>query len=200
MSKVKYLLLRLSNIFASFIFSIIARYKLQLVRANSIGEYFRVSGPVDIHLDPTSIVKIGNNCRINSGFINNAVGGYRRTGIWVGKNAELNIGENVGISNSTIVSLCSVSIADNVYIGGDTNIYDTDFHPTDAKERSDHISGKKSRVLICRDSFIGGHVIILKGVEIGEGAIIGAGSVVTKNIPPYEIWAGNPARFIRKLK
>lgn len=46
---------------------------------------------------------------------------------------------------------------------------------------------------------MGAHTIILKGVHIGKGAVIGAGSVVTKNIPENEIWAGNPAKFIKKV-
>lgn len=47
-------------------------------------------------------------------------------------------------------------------------------------------------------AIVGAGAIILPRVKIGEGAIIGAGSVVTKNIPSYEIWAGNPARFLKK--
>ena len=47
--------------------------------------------------------------------------------------------------------------------------------------------------------FIGAKTIITKPVTIGQGAVIGAGSVVTKDIPPYEIWAGVPARFIKKI-
>ena len=58
---------------------------------------------------------------------------------------------------------------------------------------------KSSPVTIGDDVFIGAHSTILKGVTIGDRAIIGACSVVTKNVPDDEIWAGNPARFIRKM-
>lgn len=53
-------------------------------------------------------------------------------------------------------------------------------------------------VRICRNAFIGSHSIICNSVTIGEGAVVGAGSVVTKDIPSYEIWGGNPAKFIKR--
>jgi acetyltransferase-like isoleucine patch superfamily enzyme len=57
-----------------------------------------------------------------------------------------------------------------------------------------------TKPVVIRDgAFIGAHTIVLKGVTIGERSVVGAGSVVTKDIPDGEIWAGNPARFIRKL-
>lgn len=52
-------------------------------------------------------------------------------------------------------------------------------------------------IVIGDDVWIGSRALIMKGVHIGNGAIIGAGSVVTKDVPPYEIWAGNPAHFIK---
>ena len=58
---------------------------------------------------------------------------------------------------------------------------------------------QKAKVIVEHDAFIGGGCIILKGVTIGAEAVVGAGSVVTKSIPPKEIWAGNPARFIKKI-
>lgn len=53
------------------------------------------------------------------------------------------------------------------------------------------------RVHICEDAFIGCNVIICNSVTIGKGAVVGAGSVVTKDIPPYQCWAGNPAKYIK---
>jgi acetyltransferase-like isoleucine patch superfamily enzyme len=86
-------------------------------------------------------------------------------------------------------------------IGGSTKIWDTDFHPLRADTRVDNPNeGYKSRpIIIGSNVFIGGFSIILKGTSIGDGSIIGAGSVVSGIIPSGEIWAGNPARFIKKI-
>lgn len=81
-------------------------------------------------------------------------------------------------------------------------IFDTDFHSLDWRDRKDGTDiqkRKKSPVVIKSLAFIGANSIILKGVTIGERSIVGAGSVVTKDIPDGEIWAGNPAQFIREI-
>ena len=82
-------------------------------------------------------------------------------------------------------------------------IYDSDFHSLDPKVRVnselDRQSQNKLPVFIEDNVFIGAHSTVLKGVTIGKNSIVGACSVVVKNIPANEIWAGNPARFIRKL-
>lgn len=162
------------------------------------GSNLRVRGWVDLHIHRTASVSIGSDCRIKSGFAENPVGGFRRMGIWVYKNGRLSIGNNVGISGSTLVCANSVTIEDDVYIGGACNIFDTDFHsitPHYRLERPDtHV--QTAPVVIKQRSFIGGHSLILKGVTIGEEAVIGAGSVVTKDVPSGEIWAGNPAKCI----
>ena len=58
----------------------------------------------------------------------------------------------------------------------------------------------RGRVVIKKKAYIGANTMICKPVAIGEGAIVGTPSVVTKDIPSFEVWAGNPARFIRKRK
>jgi acetyltransferase-like isoleucine patch superfamily enzyme len=80
-------------------------------------------------------------------------------------------------------------------------IWDTDFHPIQFEERraNDITKITSAPIEIADDVFIGANSIILKGVSIGSRAVIGAGSVVTKNIPDDEVWAGNPARFIKKI-
>ena len=81
-------------------------------------------------------------------------------------------------------------------------IIDTDFHSLDWRDRRDgtDIFKKKNRSIhIGNDVFIGAKSIILKGVAIGDKSIIGAGSIVSRNVPSGEIWAGNPAVFIKKI-
>lgn len=71
----------------------------------------------------------------------------------------------------------------------------THFVEIDSNQRRHYSRGK---VHIKRNAYIGANTVICKPVTIGEGAIVGALSVVTKDIPPFEVWAGNPAKFIRK--
>jgi acetyltransferase-like isoleucine patch superfamily enzyme len=162
-----------------------------------VGKDLRVCGRVRLELDGK--LRIGNSVRINSGPAN-LVGGDRRMAIWVGRNGHCEIYDRCGLSNSTIVCYHRIEILDDTYIGGGCEIYDTDFHQIGVEER---LTGSApvpaGPVRIGPRAFIGGWSILLKNVTIGEGAVVGAGSVVTKSIPPREVWAGRPARFIRRL-
>lgn len=143
---------------------------------------------------------IGEYFRANSGKNKNPIGGDTVFRLIIQKGAILTIGDNVGISNSTIVCHNEITIGDNVKIGGSCKIWDTNFHSIDYKKRittDDDI--KTGKIIIGNNCFIGGDSTILKGVDIGKNSIIAAGSVVTKNIPENEIWGGNPARLIRKI-
>lgn len=145
-------------------------------------------------------ISIGKNFEANSGNRYNPIGGDTILRIIVEKNASLIIGNNVGISNSTIRVKEHIQIGNNVLIGGSCKIWDTDFHSLDAYERTHNDNKVLNKPIKINDNvFIGANSIILKGVEIGENSIIGAGSVVSKKIPANEIWAGNPAKFIRRI-
>lgn len=113
----------------------------------------------------------------------------------------ITIGKNFGMSNSSLYSRCSIKIGDNVMLGGGVKIYDTDFHSLQCKYRGTSLDKQYTinrPVVIGNNVFIGAGSVILKGVTIGDRAIIGAGSVITHSIGEDEIWAGNPAVFIRK--
>ena len=149
-------------------------------------------------------IRIGMGTRINSASWTNPIGGNDRTYLQIMRGGVLSIGDNSAISNTAITVAESVNIGRNVFIGAGCKIYDTDFHPIEAEFRfgdtADITRTKTKRIIIEDGAFIGGHSIILKGTHIGENSVIGAGSVVAGNIPANEIWAGNPARFIKKIK
>ena len=180
-------------------YTMMARLRIGFWGASKkIGKGFMVSGWLNLQLRPDSKIVIADNVRINSGFSNNLID-WGRTGIEIGRGAELSIGAETGISNVTIVSMESVKIGSHTLIGVKTFICDTDFHPITIQGRRNRKPARTAPVEIGSDVFIGGFCIILKGVHIGDGAVIGAGSVVSRDIPAHEIWAGNPAKFIKKI-
>jgi len=148
-------------------------------------------------------MSIGNNFSMNNGANHNMIGRQQRCYFVVMEGAELSIGDNVGISSTAFVCSTHIKVGNYVKMGGNTVIYDTDFHSIEKDFRSnpqlDRMHAKKAAVKIDDNVFIGAHTTILKGVHIGENSIIGAGSVVTKNVPANEIWAGNPAKFLKKI-
>ncbi len=159
----------------------------------SNGARIPFTGPVN--------VEMGRGIIINSSRRADAIGGDTKTIIrTITTKGRIEIGDYTGISNSAIIAQELIRIGSNVKIGGGVKIYDTDFHALDAKDRKEENDNVKSSAIIIEDDvFIGAHSIILKGVTIGRKAIVGAGSVVSKSIPEGEVWAGNPARCIRKI-
>lgn len=115
--------------------------------------------------------------------------------------SRIEIGERTGISGAAICAAVSVSIGRNCNIGADCMIFDTDFHNRVPERRREAPEWEKiSRpVVICDDVFLGARVIVCKGVTIGHGAIVAAGSVVTRDVAPLTVWGGAPARQIGEI-
>ncbi|MBL4759357.1 MAG: acyltransferase [Mariprofundaceae bacterium] len=107
----------------------------------------------------------------------------------------LSIGEKTLVNKgSMIVCMDSIHIGQNVLIADYVSIYD---HDHDFGNREVF---KTKPVVIKDDVWIGSHSVILKGVHIGEGSIIAAGSVVTKMVPSGELWGGVPAKFMKRIE
>lgn len=85
-----------------------------------------------------------------------------------------------------------ITICENATITQGTTILTHYFDPS---QPGRHF--RYGEVKIEKDAFVGCNVIICNSVTIGEGSIVGAGSIVTKNIPPYQVWAGSPAKYIK---
>ena len=109
----------------------------------------------------------------------------------------ISCGENVYFNvNCVVLDANKVTIGSNVLFGPGAQLY-TASHPLDFETRRTNQLSKP--ITIGDDCWIGGNAIICPGVTIEKGCVIGAGSVVTKNIPEYSLAVGNPARVIRKL-
>lgn len=189
---------KLIEILKGFLYTPLAKIMFFL-NGITYSKNLKVRGIIKVLVTRRGSLIIGENCVINSGDNYNVIGRQQKTTFWV--EGKLIIGNNVGMSCAAFICNHEIEIGNYVTIGGNTVIYDTDFHSLDSNIRSDksqdRINAKWGKVKIEDNVFIGAHTTILKGVTIGSNAIIGACSVITKDIPANEIWAGNPARFIK---
>lgn len=114
--------------------------------------------------------------------------------------AVLKIGQDCGLTGARLVAAQSIALGNRVLVGSGATIIDTDFHPLSPDGRNaDMNAGDSAPIVIEDDVFIGMGALILKGVHIGSGAVVGAGSVVTKDVPSRKIVAGNPAKVVGEV-
>jgi len=164
-----------------------------------MGENSTFKGKVDKR-HPDSRIVIGKDCLIYGFLVTNTSSSF------------IKIGNDTFIGGGTIIeSACSIIIGNNVLISHQCIIQDSDNHSTKfslrKKDVADWKNGQyhdwdvtpKKEVIIKNGAWLGARAIILKGITIGEGSIVGAGSVVTKNVPDWTIVGGNPARIIRTI-
>ena len=115
----------------------------------------------------------------------------------------LEIGDHTYVNHRCAFSVAQrVSIGRHVYIAGNVRFLDTPGHPMDAASRRAHLPPSVDQIRPIRvedDAWIGMDCIVLPGVTIGEGAVIAAGSVVAKDVPPFTLAGGVPAKAIREL-
>ena len=149
-------------------------------------------------------VVIGDNFCFSSGSTINPISRNIKGCIFVNNNATLHIGNNVGISSACIWCDELIKIGNHVKLGGDCLILDTHCHLLNYLDRrteeADRGQIRTKPVFIGDDVMIGTRSIILKGVHIGARSVIGAGSVVSKDIPEDSIAAGNPCKVIRNVR
>lgn len=152
---------------------------------------------------PNSNITIGKNVTLISEHTANTAGVNHPVILSAeGPNSKIIIGAGVGMSGTSIVTCSSVEVGNNTYIGANVNIYGTDFHCIDASQRLKQKStanAPTAPIKIGNNCWIASNVTILKGVTIGDNAVIGAMSLVNKDIPANTVYAGVPAKFIRKI-
>lgn len=178
------------------------------IRKNRIalGEQVRIVGPILVMNDKShpGRISIGDCTTLNSHYQKANPLGYNTPCVFRLKNGgSISIGAHVGISNSVFVSYGEpISIGDYTLIGGGCKFYTTDFHPIspELRRQGDLEHAKTGRIVIGENVFIGAGTTVLKDVHIGNNAVIGTCSVVTRDVPENEIWGGNPARLIKRIE
>lgn len=146
-------------------------------------------------------IEIGDELVLASGFLSNMVGMYQRSIILARDGGKVKIGNRVSMSGVTVYAFKNIQIGDDTSIGANTKIFDSDFHPMDPTYRLANADDKEHTLMketvIGKNVFIGCNAIILKGVNIGDNSVIGAGSVVSRDVPANCVAAGNPARVVK---
>ena len=168
------------------------RVKFKLLgRRVIIGRFFRVSGPLDIQ-GPGTVI-FGDHCSVISS---------RRapTTPWThSKDAVIRFGNRVLLTGTRFGCECSIDVRDGAGLS-DARIMDTDFHSIDATGTPRYNTGGRFKpIVIERNAWVGAGAMILKGVTIGENAVVSAGSVVATRVPPNTVVFGNPARVIWRI-
>jgi acetyltransferase-like isoleucine patch superfamily enzyme len=177
-----------------------AKDRMNKRKVRACGRNSVIQGYVDVR-GSRGTITVGDECTLQ--------------GLLVVENdaAEIRVGNNVFIGSATVLDCATrIELEDDVLLSYQCLLIDSNNHSNDASlRRNDQPDVKYGRpynwkaipsapIRICRGAWIGARAIILKGVTVGEGAIVGAGSVVTKNVEPYTIVAGNPARVVRRLQ
>jgi maltose O-acetyltransferase len=116
--------------------------------------------------------------------------------------AKITIGENTKINNNfrAIAEFKTIEIGSNCLIGANVEILDSDFHGLRISERNSSLPEAAASVIIGNDVFIGNNAVILKGVTVGDGAVISNSALVVSDVPAHTIVAGVPAKIIRTIE
>jgi acetyltransferase-like isoleucine patch superfamily enzyme len=158
-----------------------------------LGRGVRFYGPSRLRRFPGAVMRIGAGCRIDSSAYKNSVGLKSRSILTALPGACLEIGEGTGLSGGVIYARLQIRIGKNVKIGANALIMDHDDHPEDPR------SGVPRPIVIEDDVWLGANCVVLKGVTIGRGALVGANSVVTKDIPANGVAIGTAAKVVRVI-
>jgi acetyltransferase-like isoleucine patch superfamily enzyme len=167
-------------------------------RGLELGKGLVLNGRPYLSRAPGSRIVLGDHVCLNSSFRSNPIGCARPVSLrTLRPGAEIILGPHVGLSGNALCAALRLHIGEGTFVGADAMIFDNDFHsPAGEWNWADAAQDNPRPVMIGRGVFIGARALILKGVTIGDRAIIGAGAVVAKDVPARHLAIGNPARIL----
>lgn len=167
----------------------------------SWGKRWRILGMPIVQRHRSSEIILGNELSIRSWPRTNPLVPHHPVVFATRKpGAVIRVGDNCGFSGTTFVADERIELGNRVQIGSNASLVDTDFHPLTPEERArDFNAGAAAPIEVNDKVFIGMDSLILKGVTIGQGSVVGAGSVVSQDVPPRTVVAGNPAEVVHEL-
>jgi acetyltransferase-like isoleucine patch superfamily enzyme len=184
--------------------SLSVRIKLRYKRKKfdkyaTVGKNLNICSRADCTAEKNGLIEIGDNCRV--------YGTLKSMG-----DGKIKIGDHCAVyERSVIGSVDSITIGNCVIISNHVHIYDNNNHPTSPAVRHEMclngfegeawrwVHADSAPIVIEDDVWVGEYSAILKGVTVGRGSIVASHAVVTKDVPPYTIVAGNPARVVKEL-
>ncbi len=165
--------------------------------------YVTLCGKPIIHKEPGSIIRMGKNVVLVSESETNMAGINHPVIIATySKDAEVLLEDNVGMSGVSINCVSRCVFKEGAMLGANVNVWDTDFHPVDPIKRLNQKSIEDAQtfpIILERNVWIGANTTILKGVTIGENTVVGAMSLVNKDLHSNTVYAGIPAKKIKDL-
>ncbi len=171
------------------------RCKIKFLHNISAGKSLTIGDNVEINALSKSGISLGNNVTILRNTIIECTGVFRNLG------EGLIVGNNVGLAQNCFIQVRGrVLIGDNVIFGPGVSIF-SENHRFDDPELPVSVQGETRKGVIVEDGvWVGARAVILDGVKVGKNSIIAAGSIVNKDVPPYTIVGGVPAKILKNRK
>jgi len=189
------------NIFFIKLIDFFVYNRLVFVKGFKKGRGLKVKGNPNIKIVSSASIEVGDNVTLNSRNYGYHVNMHTPVKLMADKvDAIIKIGNNTRINGACLHAYNRIEVGSNCLIAANVQIFDANGHDICFENVSNRINtSDKGRPIIIEDNvWVGLNSIVLPGVTIGQGSVIAANTVVSKNVPPMVVFAGNPGKVVKK--